>query len=96
MADSVYDFTEKVERIVGAKGIQINDEMVSALLTDSGKKSSLTKEELSEAELAQVKDVYNMLMVKLIKKADPESTITKKEADTELEEKLKPEVEVAE
>jgi hypothetical protein len=58
-----------------------------ALLTDAGKKASLERSEIAD-ELADLKSVYNRLMVKLIKKADPDSTITVDSATTELNAKL--------
>jgi hypothetical protein len=87
MTDSVFEFSEKVERPVNAKGIQVTDEMGVALLTDAGKKASLERSEIAD-ELADLKSVYNRLMVKLIKKADPDSTITVDSATTELNAKL--------
>ena len=87
MSESVFDFTENVERPVSAKGIQVTDEMNVSLLTNAGKKASLERSEIAD-ELADLKSVYNRLMVKLIKKADPESAITVQSATTEIDEKL--------
>jgi len=89
MSESVFQFTENVERPVKAMGIQITEEMSVSLLTDAGKKGTLTKEEIAD-ELADLKSVYNRLMVKLVKNADPSSTITVETASAELEAKLAP------
>jgi len=90
MSESVFEFEESIKRPVIAKGIQVSEEMVVGLLTTAGKKATLEKEEIAD-ELADLKSVYNRLMVKLIKKADPESTITVESASAELETKLAPE-----
>lgn len=87
MSESVFSFTENIERPVNAKGIQVSEDMVVGLLTDAGKKATLERDEIAD-ELADLKSVYNRLMVKLIKKADPSSKITVDSAGTELNEKL--------
>lgn len=89
MSESVFEFEETKKTPVIAKGIQVSDEMTVGLLTSVGKKATLEKEEIAD-ELADLKSVYNRLMVKLIKKADPESTITVETASAELEAKLAP------
>ena len=81
-------FNEVVEKEVETKAIQITDVMGASLLTDAGKKGTITKDDLTAEQLAQTEATYSMLVAILVKKADEKSTVTEADVKAEIDAKL--------